>query len=246
MTTLIALFSFVSLTSAATIDQDFKTPTEAANAFRSLSSELRAKGDRRSLFSGIYSLTIQATAQKLERKEFENPAWVEELVVNYANLYRRTISAELKGQRAELPRGWQMAFRLAQNRDNWSPTLDSVYTINVHIARDLVQALYLTPTNFRSKSVLRDYNKITTALNSAMPKIFALFNSYGRDFALPSWMEQSVMIDWISHLRAQAWNRTVKYPRLTERQLQSYLKQIDNIVVAQNSDWGITLPIFRE
>ncbi len=159
----------------------YTSTEEAHKGLGSLARSLRAQGNRRSLFAGIYALTVQATHQKLARGEFRNPAWVRSLIVNYANIYRRTIQLELAGQRTKLPVAWQHAFEYtartvpspAEGKETWSPELDAIYGIHVHIARDLVEALFITPTDFRSASVQADYFEITEALRGTMPAIYS-------------------------------------------------------------------------
>ena len=157
------------------ISKDYKTPIEAATALHELAERLKARGDKRSLFPSVYQITVATTAAKLASHEFHNPQWVHDLVVNYANLYRQTIYLELTGQRRKIPLGWQLNFNYIATTNKWSPDTDLVYGIQVHIARDLVEALYVTPTNFNDPATRADFFQISEILREAMPSFGPLF-----------------------------------------------------------------------
>lgn len=227
----------------------FTTTEEAYKGIGNLARSLRAQGNRRSLFAGIYALTIQATHQKLARGEFRNPAWVRSLIVNYANIYRRTIQLELSGQRSKLPIAWQHAFNYTattvpypvEGRETWSPELDAVYGIHVHIARDLVEALFLTPAHFRSASVQSDYFQITEALRGSMPAIYSYFSSFRTGPSPLFLVEQPMMMSWIADLRREAWVNASAYANQSAAVKQRLLSQLDRRTESRSRRHGALL-----
>lgn len=227
------------------IEHDYKSISEASQSIGAFSEILRAQKDRRALFAGIYSLTIATTEKRLRQGEFKNPIWIRDLIVNYANLYRRTLYFEMTGQRAKVPKGWQYEFRFTESSSQWTPDLDVVYGINVHITRDLVEALFVTPTNFKASSVRRDFLKITEALGEAMPGIWRLYNSYERWSLVPACFEKSVAYNWISYLRFQAWKRAAAAAHLSSTGKKTYLDRLDRWLVTEQHSYGMLLPILR-
>lgn len=231
--------------------RDFRTTEEAYKGIGQLARTLRAQGNRRSLFAGVYALTIESTHEALARGEFRNPAWVRLLIVNYANIYRRTLQLELAGQRAKLPVAWQHAFGYIartvpyaeEGKETWSADLDAVYGIHVHIARDLVEALFVTSTDFRSASVQADFFHITEALRGTMPAIYAYFSSFRGGFSPLFMIEQNVMMGWIADLRRDAWANAAAYTHLNGAQKRSALSQLDRRVESRSRRHGGLLPL---
>jgi hypothetical protein len=223
----------------------YATPADAAASVQKLGLALRKHGNRRGLFALVYAQTIAAANQKLARGEFKNPAWVSRLIVNYANLYRRTIRAELAGQRASLPKAWQVEFNYIASTTprEWSADLDVVYGINVHIARDLVEALLITPTDFRSPSVKSDYFLITEALNGAMPGIWDTFMDFSRSFRFLPGLQRDVMITWIGDLRYLAWLNAVEYSGHDQAGRARLVRELDAKVAKRSLRYGTALPL---
>lgn len=218
------LFAILSSCGASSIDRDFTTPEEARAAIQELASRFQAQKNPRALFSGIYAITIDATAKKLN--QFENPKWVSALIVNYANIYRRTIWKELNGRRRELPRTWQLTFDY-EDQSGWSADLDVVYSVHVHIVRDLVEALYATPANYKSASIRRDFYKITDVLKGAMPKIWKVYERYYFLFPGIDILAENVFTDWIARQRDYAWRAHFANLHYSPAQQRGFLGRID-------------------
>lgn len=213
-------FSIIAFTPAAlatsfphSLNSPFQSGTGAAQSVQKLAEYFQSKGDRRGQFAQIYAITIAQTMHNLKQGAFENPKWVETLIVNYANIYRRTIVRELSGKRGQLPVAWQNEFDYVE-REDWIATFDVIYGIKVHITRDLVEALYVTPTEFGNASIRRDFFRISDALESAMPQIWAVYLYYSHSLPVMSQFTSGTVFEWIARLRARAWEdarRTAKY-----------------------------------
>jgi len=236
----------ISFASASvTLNKAYTTPQGAAASVKALGKALYKKRDRRSLFPLIYALTIDSANRKLSNGEFENPRWVRSLIVNYANIYRRTIQAELQGKRSRLPRAWQIGFSYAEKAPygSWSADRDLVYGINVHIAHDLVEALLITPTDFRSPSVRRDYFLITEALRGAMPAIWRIFVAHSNSLHLIPAIERELMVTWIGDLRYLAWMNAASWARYSKATQARLLRALDSKVARQSLNHGTLLPL---
>lgn len=236
------------------VSRDYATTQEAYEGIGNLARALRKHGNRRALFAGVYALTIEATHKRLAAGGFRNPAWVRSLIVNYANIYRRTIQLELSGQRAKLPVAWQHAFGYIartvpyaeEGKETWSADLDAVYGIHVHIRRDLVEALFLTPTRFASASQHADYLAITESLRGTMPAIYAWFSSFRGGFSPFAPIEQGVMMEWIAHLRAEAWENAAAHGRSGPAGRKAALAWLDKEVERRSRKYGGLLPLLKK
>lgn len=224
----------------------FTSPREAAVSIRALGLALQRQHDHRALFPLIYALTIEATERRLAAGGFRNPRWVSALVVNYANLYRETIRRELSGKRESLPLGWQLEFGYvssASAHGRWQADLDVVYGIHVHIARDLVEALLITPTKFTTPSLRADFLLITDSLREAMPRIWRLFRNYQQDEQFLPSFQQSVMLKWIADLRYIAWENAESfspYPKSVQARL---IRDLDIRTTRRSKRHGALLPV---
>jgi hypothetical protein len=225
------------------LSQTYISPEEASRNLGAFAAALEAREDRRSLFPHIYALTVGSTAARLAHGDFENPKWVRALVINYANIYRRTIWRELTGQCARLPLAWQLDFSYNQRAKHWAPDLDVVYGISVHISHDLVEALFVTPTNFRSPSIERDFFRISQTLSDTMPAIWAVFTRYGDSMGLPPTIEKAVMNAWIARLRQRAWNDAQSAAEAPPAEKMALLAKIDQVITELARRYGVTLAL---
>jgi hypothetical protein len=131
-----------------------------------LLAELEAEGHPAGFFLGTYTRTTRAVAAALEQGLFEDPAWVEEWDVVFADLYLEALEAYREAP-ARAPRPWRIAFGA-------DPRLHAVGHVllgmNAHINYDLPQALLavVPPEAFADPEVIasrrRDHERIDDVL----------------------------------------------------------------------------------
>jgi hypothetical protein len=131
-----------------------------------LLAELEAEGDPASFFLGTYARTTRAVAAALEQGLFEDPAWVEEWDVVFADLYLDALEA-YRQVPARAARPWRIAFG-ADPRLH--PVGHVLLGMNAHINYDLPQALLavVPPEAFADPDVVasrrRDHERIDDVL----------------------------------------------------------------------------------
>ncbi|TDO44603.1 hypothetical protein EV643_115103 [Kribbella sp. VKM Ac-2527] len=92
--------------------------------------------DHRRIFLGTYLRTTQAVGDAIDQARFEDPAWVEQWDVEFAELYLRAHDADLEGGTPSRP--WRLSFDAPPD----VPALRHVLLgINAHVNYDLPQAL---------------------------------------------------------------------------------------------------------
>jgi hypothetical protein len=131
-----------------------------------LVAELEAEQDTGRWFLATYTRTTRAVGAALEDGFFEDPAWVEEWDVVFADLYLDALEAYRRAPQ-EAPRPWRIAFRADPALP---PEAHVLLGMNAHINYDLPQALLamIPPEAFDDPRLLdrrrRDHERIDHVL----------------------------------------------------------------------------------
>jgi hypothetical protein len=99
-------------------------------------AELPDELAHRRIFLGTYLRTTQAVGDAIDQARFEDPAWVQDWDVKFAELYLRAHDADLSGD--GVPRPWRLAFDASAELPGLAHVL---LGINAHVNYDLPQAL---------------------------------------------------------------------------------------------------------
>jgi hypothetical protein len=125
------------------------------------------EGDVRGHFLGTYLRTTAAVGQAIERGVFEDPGWVEQWDVVFAQLYLDAYDAGLAG--GAVARPWRLAFGAPPELN---PLRHVLLGVNAHINYDLPQALLrvITVEEFDDVQLVdrrrRDHERIDGVLAS--------------------------------------------------------------------------------
>jgi len=65
--------------------------------------------DRRGVFATAYLEITRELRRRIQAQKFHDGDWVGRYVVAFANLYRKALLAHHEGNRAALPRAWQLS-----------------------------------------------------------------------------------------------------------------------------------------
>lgn len=95
------------------VEEPFEGLDETHRRLDSLQSVFEGRDDRRAVFLTIYTRMRGETARRVDRSEFEDPDWVADYLVAFANLYRQAVREYEAGEHASLPDPWQLAFDAA-------------------------------------------------------------------------------------------------------------------------------------
>jgi hypothetical protein len=123
--------------------------------------------EHRRTFLATYQRTTEAVAAAVTEARFEDPDWVEQWDVVFADLYLAAHDADLAGER--VPRPWRLAF----DAEPALPALRHVLLgINAHVNYDLPQAMLavVSVSDFDDPVLLerrrRDHERIDAVLAS--------------------------------------------------------------------------------
>jgi Family of unknown function (DUF5995) len=119
----------------------------------------------RRIFLGTYLRTTQAVGSAIDQARFEDPAWVEDWDVKFAELYLHAHDADLNG--GGVPRPWRLAFDASADLPGLAHVL---LGINAHVNYDLPQALLavISDDDFEDPALMdrrrRDHERIDGVL----------------------------------------------------------------------------------
>lgn len=218
---------------ALLLKEPFKSPESIIESFSAAGKLLRSSNDPRGLFLEVYATTIQGVFTYLRAGNFQNPEWVRSLLINYANVYREIIYNEIINSKKALPPSWAHVFEVINDEER-KISSELMATMEVHISRDMVHALLLSNTNFKSASIESDYLKIAKSLETQTPKIWKIINSYGKvKEILPAKWQEKILLQWTYQLRKQAWrNAEAKSMIANTKQRLSSLSSLEEEIIS--------------
>ena len=172
---------------------------------------------QRRFFMQTYRRTTLAVQKKLAHAGFENPEWVEEWDVVFADLFLEAHDADRAG--APVPRPWRLAFDAA---DDLPPLRALLLGMNAHINYDLPQSLLavITDEQFTDAALLdrrrRDHERIDEVLASRVGAEDAELS----DAKAPSLLDRLLTPlnrtgtkRFLREARAKVWHNTLELQR---------------------------------
>lgn len=162
-----------------------------------------AAADQRSIFLTCYAMMTANMLAGIDRREFDDPDWVDHMVQRFAGYYFDALTA-YDGDPAAAPRVWRLAHDTCREPDVWA-IQKLLLGINAHINYDLVLTLdemlgseWSELPDDRRAARLRDYRQVNDiiartvdavqdqVLGQAMPvmRYIDLFMGPGDEFLL--------------------------------------------------------------
>lgn len=182
----------------------FENLNEDFQWFKQKKTEIDLK-DTRGLFLRIYHTVTKEMPNMFKENQFENPIWVNKLMLKYVGLYRNALECDANKNCFVSP-AWEYAFY--QNELNrYSPSIQLLFSISAHVNRDLPIALAQINTNFNDESLHRDFKKIAQIFIRRMPELIDNLKQYQKckigklDFKLTN----KVIMRAMKSTREQSW-----------------------------------------
>jgi hypothetical protein len=180
-----------------------------------------AAKDRRLIFLSCYRMMTQNVIAAIEASDFEDPAWVNTLMDNFAGFYFRALETYQGEQKAGSPSVWRIAFQAADNPR--IPALQNlVLGVNAHINYDLVFALsdllatewhQLTPElrqmRYRDHCHVNDviYRTIVPVQNQVINRFEPQLKVFEKLLGpVDQWMTELLIDDW----REEVWKHATR------------------------------------
>ncbi len=184
---------------------------DVLTSFEALKNKYIKNKDHRLVFSYIYLESTKAIKKQIDTGVYENPSWVEDATVNFANLYILAIQNYDLGETAPGP--WQLSFEVNKAKDQYL-SLQLLLAINAHINHDLPFALEKTFINgFSPDQVKSDFLKMNELFNELTPVFFELIYEM-EDLLDISYEDKGLkeyfIFNYIKWMRNSAWDSGVK------------------------------------
>lgn len=145
------------------VAEPYETVEGTHRRLRALERLLREREDRRAVFLTVYARVTGEVAAAIERGAFEDPAWVADYLVRFADRYRQAAYDFETGRVTGLPTAWRLAFRAAQ-REDVHVLQHAVLGINAHVTFDLAFALLAAGVDADRPAKYRDHQRINLVL----------------------------------------------------------------------------------
>jgi hypothetical protein len=145
------------------VEEPYETVEGTHRRLRALERLLRERGDRRAVFLTVYARVTGEVADAIESGAFENPDWVADYLVTFANFYRRAMYDFETGRADALPTAWRLAFRAAE-RERTLVLQHAVLGVNAHVTFDLAFALLAVGVGGDRRAKYRDHRRINRVL----------------------------------------------------------------------------------
>lgn len=208
----------------------FETPAETHDRLSTLQEALRDRDDRRAVFLTVYTRMTRDVRAVLEADGFENPDWMREYLVTFANYYRRAFLRFERGEYEAVPEPWRIAFARAVAAENLVMQ-DAVLGINAHINYDLALAVRDVGIDAHRASKYADHR----AINDILAKLVdeqqrALGELYAPGIedvdAVFGPIDESVSHFTMAEAREQAWRVAVVLTDFDFGPVESYARWV--------------------
>jgi hypothetical protein len=212
------------------LETPFETPAETHERLSSLKAALRDRGDRRAVFLTVYTRMTGQVRADLDAGRFENPEWLGDYVVTFADYYRRAFLAFERGDHEAVPEPWRIAFGRALAEDTLY-VQDALLGINAHINYDLALALHDVGIESDRESKYADHR----AINAVLAKLVdeqqrALADLYAPGVsdldAVFGPIDESLSLLSMAEAREQAWRVAVVLTDFDFGAVESYARWV--------------------
>lgn len=178
---------------------------------------LQKNGDHRVVFHRVYLLMTKEMQRRLASGFFQDPVWMERVLVGFAQFYFNALEAYEAGQ--PCPPAWELAFRLASEKNSFV-LQDALLGINAHINSDLPMVMHMILDKDKAwpdaRIMLRrrqDHERINKVLSDLMDLVqdelsyyYARF-IYTIDFLMGR-KDESLSSLILAHCRDHVWYNT--------------------------------------
>jgi hypothetical protein len=202
-----------------------------------LLAELTAEGSAGRYFLATYTRTTRAVADALDDGRFEDPAWVEEWDVVFADLYLDALRAYRQAP-ASAPRVWRIAF---EANPSLHPLAHVLLGMNAHVNYDLPQALLevVPPGDFEDRRIVerrrRDHERIDGVLAERVgPEDAELEKADGGRSVLDRVMtplNQGATKRFLTEARRKVWHNALELNQARLRGDEAYRARLHDLEV---------------
>jgi hypothetical protein len=196
------------------LDDPFDSVSDVSERLGAVETYLRDRGDRRSVFLTVYTEMTANVYDGIESGAFEDPEWVRDYLVDFADRYRSALLASERGNPTGVPVAWHLAFGASTSGDTVL-IQDALLGVSAHINYDLVYALRDVGIDPKRQSKLRDHNRINGVLQQLVDVVQRALadvydaSGYTRIDALLGSFDEEFTLVGLREARSLAWRNAV-------------------------------------
>jgi hypothetical protein len=197
----------------ALVEEPYSGVEETHRRLEALHSAFETRDDRRAVFLSIYARMTGTVATRVRQEEFEDPEWVGEYLVAFANLYREAVHDYETGSLDSLADPWQLAFEAAERGDSLV-LQDALLGVNAHINYDLSLAVNDAGVRPDPGTKYADHSQVTDVIADIVDD--AQEDLYGQGADRLETVDESLgrLDEWLSVLtidecRDSAWRTAI-------------------------------------
>jgi hypothetical protein len=204
-------------------------------------------GDRRLVFLSCYKMMTQNILAAIEAKDFEDVAWVNTLMENFAGYYFQALEA-FEDEQGKPSTAWQIAFSAAHHPKT-HVLQNLVLGVNAHINYDLVFALsdILAPewqqlSDEQRKMRYRDHCHVNDIISHTVDAVQdQVIDRFAPEFnlidkllgPLDEWMTSLLIADW----REEVWEHATQILNSVENsERQKILEHVEQTAIQRAQD----------
>jgi hypothetical protein len=203
--------------------------------------------DRRLIFLSCYRMMTQNIINAIEANDFEDVAWVNTLMENFAEYYFKALEA-YESEQSKSPTAWRIAFTAANNPQT-HVLQNLVLGVNAHINYDLVLALsdILAPewqqlSTEQRKMRYRDHCHVNEIIYHTIDAVQdQVIDRFEPEFRLvdkvlgpiDEWMTSLLIAEW----REEVWEHTQKVlDSIDKSDRETILDQVEQTSIKRARD----------
>jgi hypothetical protein len=202
-------------------------------------------GRAQRIFLHTYMRTTAAVGMAVDGAAFEDPAWVSEWDVAFAELYLSALDHFLDGSRSAVPRPWLLAFDAPPDLP---PLRHVLLGINAHVNYDLPQALLavISDDDFAAPKVMarrrRDHERIDGVLASRVSAEDSVLKAAGTKSVLDrvlTPLNRASSKRFLAEARRKVWQNTTELQAarvLGAEEYRSRLGELEVLSAAKIAD----------
>lgn len=197
----------------ALVEEPYEGVHGTHERLQTLQGAFEARDDRRAVFLSIYTRMTGAVARRVAREEFDDPDWVGEYLVAFANLYREAVREYEIGALDSLADPWQLAFETAEEGDALV-LQDAMLGVNAHINYDLSLAVDEVGVSPDPETKYADHCRVTDVIAEIIDDAQDGLVEYGAD-GLETLdeslgrLDEKLSVFTIDECRESAWRTAV-------------------------------------
>lgn len=199
---------------------------EVITKFQEVTTNFKKEKNHRLIFATTYLDSTVELKKEIEKNSFQNPTWVEAIIVDFANLYIDSLTNYEKNNKTAI--SWREAFKINDERFH-KLSAQLLLAMNAHIYHDLPIALLKSfERGHDPLRVKKDFLKMNVVFERLTPKFMSLLYDLEKFFDISNkGIKDWIIFHVVKSMRADAWELGVGLFKKSPSERSIMLEEID-------------------